>query len=70
MGEEDRSRAVPAPQAILFAEMWKEAADDRVSTCLARRPCVFEPVDAAIARTGAAIGQRCDGGLRAGETRS
>ena len=58
VAEEDRPRAVPISQTVLFAEMREEAGDQCVAARLARRPALLEAVHAAVARADAAIGER------------
>jgi len=65
MAEENRARAVPAPEAILLAEKREEARYHGVATGFAGRPAILQPIDAAIARAGAAIRERLDGHARA-----
>ena len=57
MGEEDRSGAVPTPEAVLLSEVGEGAAYDRVASGLAGRPLSLQPIDATVSRASAAVGQ-------------
>src|SRR5206468_7515164 len=58
--EKDRARAVPAAQAIFFAEMRKRAGHARKTATLADADLIVEPVNLAIAWANAARTQRFD----------
>src|SRR5439155_6184547 len=61
VAEEDGAGAVPAPEAVLFAEVGEGAGDHGVAAGLARGPLVGQPVDPAIAGADPAVGQSRDG---------
>ena len=67
--EEDRARPVPSAKAVFLAEMRERAADDRVAAGLARGPAILEPIDTAVARACAAVGERRQGALDASSGR-
>jgi hypothetical protein len=53
--EEDGSAALPAAQAVLLTEVREGGAHDGVAAGVADAPLILQAVDAAIARTSAAV---------------
>ncbi len=58
VGEEDRSRTVPTPEAVLLSKVGEGAAHDGVASGFAGRPLPVQPIDATITRASTAVGQR------------